>query len=339
MRDADFSELLDLAGRHRLLGAVAEVVASRELPVTDEQRALLAEHHVRWMTQALRVERLLLRIDECLSREGVETRVLKGVALAHHVYPDPAWRVFSDLDLLVASRQFDAATRVARDELNGTQPVPELRPGFDREFGKEALVRVDGVELDLHRTFVAGPFGLTVDLERLFDDSTPFHVGGRRFQALGPNAMFLHACYNAALGDYPLRLCALRDLLVVHESLTIDHDSIVAMAQDWRATAVVQRAAEITVDALELGESHSLAPLAALKVDRGEARLLRSYLTPARSYRRQLASLAVIPGVRARLRYARALVRPSREYLRSRGWDERGHVRRALDGLRGHRRD
>ncbi|MBA3621797.1 MAG: hypothetical protein H0W51_05695 [Euzebyales bacterium] len=49
---------------------------------------------------------------------------------------------------------------------------PQLRPGFDRRFGKGAPLRRDeGWELDLHRTFVMGPFGLTVDLDGLFASS------------------------------------------------------------------------------------------------------------------------------------------------------------------------
>ena len=81
----------------------------------------------------------------------------------------------------------------------------ELRPGFDREFGKDVLIRINGIELDIHRTFVTGPFGLTIPLEQLFASATPFAVGGRTLHALGGEEMFLQACYNAALGDRPVR--------------------------------------------------------------------------------------------------------------------------------------
>jgi hypothetical protein len=79
---------------------------------------------------------------------------------------------------------------------------------------------------------------------------------------------------------------------------------------------------------------HVLSPLAELDVPRREERLLQSYLTTARSYRRALAALAVIPGVRARFRYARAIAVPSAAYLESRGWTKRRHVRRGLQRLR-----
>jgi hypothetical protein len=129
-------------------------------------------------------------------------------------------------------------------------------------------------------------------------------------------------------------LCSLRDLLLVHEHFDIDDDTVAARAREWGATAVVQHAAGTTVELLALDSAHPLRRLAAEPVPRRESRMLRSYLSPARSYRRPLASLAVIKGLRARARYARALVAPSREYLLSRGWTQRGHVRRAIRRLR-----
>jgi hypothetical protein len=312
---------------------VAELVAERSFPVTDAQRQSLTEMHSGWLHHALTVERLLLRVGECFDRGGIDFRVLKGVALSRLIYPDPSWRVFGDLDLLIPSHQFDDAVRLACTELGGVQPVPELRPGFDREFGKEALIRIGRFELDIHRTFVTGPFGLAVELDRLFEAETPFEVGGKRFAALDPTALFLHVCYNLALGDHPVRLCSLRDLLLAHERLGVDLDTVVRTAHAWRATAVVQRAAQLSVDMVGLDPDHGLVELARLAVPRREAWLLRSYLTTARSYSRPLASLAVIPGVRARLRYARALLSPSAEYLNSRGWTERRHLRRARDRL------
>ena len=56
---------------------------------------------------------------------------------------------------------------------------------------------------------------------------------------------FLHACYNAALGDYPLRLCSLRDVAMAGVRLDGDFDSVADLAREWKATAVVRRAADL----------------------------------------------------------------------------------------------
>ena len=325
--DDEFDALAALAEPHRVIGALAEAVATGELAVTPRQHAVVAEHHARWMTQCLRAERLLLLVADCLGAHGIEARVLKGSALAHIVYADPAWRAFGDVDLLVPGPRIDEVAHLAEAELGGVRPYPELRPGFDREFGKDVLIRINGIELDIHRTFVTGPFGLTIPLEQLFASATPFVVGERTLHALGGEEMFLHACYNAALGDRPVRWGSQRDLLLVYERCHIDNDSVSAIAADWSATAVVQHAARLTMDTLRLGHQHALAALAALPVPAREARRLQSYLVRTRSYRRPLASLPVIKGMRARARYARALVAPSHAYLSSRGWTEGSHVR------------
>ncbi len=337
--DGEFQELLLLCESHRLLGALADAVETVRLPVTAAQRSRLGETYLVWLSHSVEVERLLGRVGECYERAGIPMRVLKGVALAHLVYADASSRVFADLDLLVPGSRFDEAVALARDELGGEQSMAELRPGFDREFGKDATLKVGRVELDLHRTFVTGAFGLTIPLDDLFAGARPLQVGGQVLLALDSMTMLIHACYNVALGDLPVRLCALRDLLLLFAEPDVDLDRVVSLAQAWRGTAVIQRAAELAVETLSLPRTHPLWALAALPVPRRERWALRSYLSPARSYSRPLASLLVIPGVRARVRYVRALVRPSAAYLASRGWTEASHRRRAVDRLRGVHRD
>jgi hypothetical protein len=325
--DDVFSDLLAVAEHERVLGAMAEAVVNGHLPLTDRQHEQFSDLHQLWSRHALDVEAMLVRFSGACVGANIDLRVLKGVALAHIAYDNPSFRLFGDLDVLVPSTRFDEAVQLACIQLGGKQSIPELRDGFDREFGKEALVRVGRIELDLHRTFVTGPFGLMVDLDELFTRSSPFTLGGQRLHALDRAPMLLHACYNAALGDFPPRLGALRDLALLGVGQNLAE--VGALADHWRANPVVQRAAVLTVEGLGLRDDHPLTELARLPVRRREQWLLQSYLTSARTYSRPLASLAVIPGISARIRYAHALVAPSREYLRSKGWTQRSHLQRA----------
>ncbi|MFT4866775.1 MAG: hypothetical protein ACI9N0_002903 [Ilumatobacter sp.] len=329
----DFHRVLKISMQDRLLGALAEAASDGAFRLLPEQSDQLTEQHAASQAHMLRLERMLLDVAEAFGGAGINFRVLKGASLAHLVYADPAWRNAADIDLLIPSHQFDAAVRIAIDQLGGEQVVPELRPGFDREFGKESLVRIGKLELDLHRTFVAGPFGLSIDLDELFRDGTEITIGGRQSFGLGAEHRFLHACYDTALGDYPVRLGSVRDLLLCRTQLQADLDQVVATARRWRGLAVVQRAAQLVVDSAGAEAGVGFAELAAIDVPRRQAWLLRSYLTPARSYSRPLASLAAISGVRARLRYMHAILVPSAAYLRSRGWTERSHLRRSLHRL------
>lgn len=330
-----FRDLLTVAENERLVGALVEAVVDGALPTDEQQLRSLAELHLLWSRHALDVEAQLVRLDAAFAAADIGLRVLKGVAYAHVGYANPSFRLFGDLDVLVPATRIDEAVRVACDELGAVQPFPELRAGFDQQFGKAVYLTVGRIELDVHRTFVAGPFGLTIDLDELFATSTPFTLGGRALHALDGAALVLHACYNVALGDLPARLGPLRDLGVLSTAVGADPAEVSDLADAWRARAVVQRAAELTVEGLGLSADHPLCELTRLPVTRAERWLLRSYLTPARSYSRALASLAVIRGVRARFRYARALAFPSSEYLRRRGWTERSHLRRARDRLLG----
>src|SRR4029078_2118569 len=93
---------------------------------------------------------------------------------------------------------------VAVDALNNVgyeRTFRELRPGFDRRFGKGAsFTGTVGHEVDLHRTFALGPYGLAVDLDDVWVSSDRFEIAGRSFETLDPDQRFLHACYHAAIG-------------------------------------------------------------------------------------------------------------------------------------------
>jgi len=327
--DDDFASLILLAQRHRLLGALAEAVATGALPVSPDQLGSVIEYHHRWLSNALLTEAMLLRVDDCFSEHRIEYRVLKGVALCRVAYNDPSWRVYSDLDIIVRSADFVRAIAALCQDLGGHRLVPELRPGFDREFGREATVHVGGREIDMHRTLVDGASGLTIDLDDLFAEPTWFEVAGRRFPALGATPAFLHACYDVALGDHPVRLSAVRDLLLLY-TRGVDGDAVVEMARRWRGEAVVERAAHLAVDTLGLPREHGLHASTDLGSPRRQRWLLRSYGGRAGPYATHLAAITVIHGVRPRLRYVRAITRPSPAYLAARGWTRHGHVRRAL---------
>ncbi|MCJ7436446.1 MAG: nucleotidyltransferase family protein, partial [Acidimicrobiia bacterium] len=238
------------------------------------------------------------------------------------------------IDLLVPSAGFERARQAILTDLDGVQPIPELRPGFDEEFGKEALLEVEGREVDLHRTFVTGPVGLTIPLDELFEERAALPLGGRSLPTLGPVASFLQACINAAVGDFPVRACSLRDVVQLSGVAEREADRVTATAERWGVGLVVKRAVDLAWPGLGLDDG-PLSDWASGYRAGLRARLsLRSYLTPARSYTRPAASLLVIPGVRPRLRYVRSILFPQGAYLASRGWGLRSHARRAMSGFR-----
>ena len=210
--EESWSSIKSSARTHRMTGPLSAAIDSGAFPATDVQAEQARAAHMAAMVWVLSLERELLIVIDLLTQADVETRILKGTAVAHLDYSNPSLRSFIDLDILLRAEDFDRAVRTLI-AAGFIRRLSEPRPGFDQRFDKgTTLVGAAGYELDLHRTFVLGPWGLLVDLNDLWDRGEEVVIGGRSLRALSRYNRLLHACYHAALGDWPLRLGSLRDV-------------------------------------------------------------------------------------------------------------------------------
>ena len=334
-----FTALLAQAEYHRLLGFLGAAVRDGALAVDPDQYAELEEKLEGWLAHALRVEAFLLSTTEKLERSGIDHRVFKGVALANTVYDDPSLRVFADVDVLVPSSDFADAARLL-DATPGThRALPELRPGFDTRFGREAMLRSEtGLELDVHRTFVDGAYGLTVELDDLFVKPRVFALGGRDLATFPPAHQLISSCYSAALGDWPARLASHRDIVQLIHVDDPDADDVLNLSRRWRGEAVVALALSQAWAALEPSFTSPVVEWARNYVPGAFDRfLLASYRGPARGLTTQAAGVLVLPGIGDKLAYLRAIAMPQRAYLEGRGLSSKDLWRRGLERLRLHR--
>lgn len=325
-----WSDLLAEAKSQRILGLLWSAVADGALAATAEQAAQLNEVHVDALCGELLRERVLLSTARLLSGSGLDHRVLKGPAVAHLDYPDPALRSFADIDLLVRSDQWDDAVgllRTARWE----REFPEPRPGFDRRFSKGVAFRHPQLpaELDLHRTLAFGPFGLSVRLEDLWDNSQPLTLGEETLQALDAVGRFLQSCFTAVLFfDDPPRLVPQRDIAQMLLSGRVDLDRAIRVARSWEAEAVLRRGIEVAWEALGLDPSdEAVQRIRSLRVPPRQLKALDVYLLPGRSYVGLcVAATRAISRPSDKVRYLSALAFPRRAFLspryasRSRRW-------------------
>ena len=334
-------ELLALAERQRVLGLLVAAIDDDGVDVGERNRAELLDLHRHWCAHDLRLERVLLQVADRLDEEGIDFVVLKGPALAHTRYRDPSLRLFADLDLLVRSGHVTAASAAIEDLLDARPALPELRHGFDDRFGKEVMLRTpathdapDGLEVDLHRTLIAGALGLTIPLDSLFADTATLVLGGRALPTLGPVATLLAACYQASISDNPPRLAAACDLAQIVADDPPPVAEVLAEARRWRATAVVTDALTRTWRTLDLPPDPFVERwLAETRPTRLERTLLRAHLAPGYVYWRHLAALLVLPGVGPRVRYALAIVAPQASYLDRRASSLPAHARRSWRSL------
>lgn len=323
--DSSWTSVLSGAHTHRLTGSLHAAVAGGALPATGVQAQQARAAHRSAMVRVLSLERELIAVVDLLAASAVETRVLKGSAVAHLDYRQPALRSFVDLDILVRPADIDRAVHVLV-AAGFVRTLAEPRPGFDRRFDKgTTLASPAGYVLDLHRTFVLGPWGVAVDLDALWDDGQEFTVGGRSVRALsGPNR-FMHACYHAALGDWPLRLASLRDVAEMLRDVDQggagqDGESLIRLAADWGVEAVMASAIADTRRLLGIATADELSSWAERYVpSRREAARLALHTHSDKTFAAQaLATLRVIPRFRDKAAYVRALVLPDQQYTTGR---------------------
>jgi hypothetical protein len=335
-----WDELLLHVRLQRLSPLLARAVSDGTFPATDPQIKEALDVDTQALARVLVLEATLVQAAGLLSDAGVAFRVLKGPTVAHLDYPDPAWRDFGDIDLLVRPDHLELA--IAMLGRHGyARRFPEPRAGFDRRFTKSvSVVNPDGLEFDLHRTLAPGPLGLRVQVDMLWDaPPARLRLGGRTLDAMGPDERLLHACYHAVLGNSPPRLVPLRDIGQLLLGDAVDSDRVRRLAAAWRGQAVVAHAISTAWSSLRLTDQVALSTWAAEYVPRGRERNeLARAISPRYTFTAQAVdAVRAIRGPRDRLAYLTALAVPDRRYLRGRHPSFTARLRHAVTELAGAR--
>jgi hypothetical protein len=180
---------------------------------------------------------VLVRIARTLAGEGLDALLVKGAALALSVYPDPAARPMSDIDLLV--RRADRERIVAAlCRAGGSVHLPPGRPWSAAFFGETVL------------TIDAGAMSLLVEVHVSLDKLVSRPIDERDLFARATDAPGLpylripapedHAllvALHASCHDFrhPIALLDL-ELLLRHG---LDLDALASRGETWRLKTVM----------------------------------------------------------------------------------------------------
>lgn len=124
-----------------------------------------------------------------LRGDGIEPIVLRGIALADTVYPDPALRHCHDIDLLVRPMDLEC---LVHSGLTGLRP-DRLESGSG---GSLIFVHESGLPVQFHTRLFRLPYYLNP--VGLWDKTSPREIAGLTALTLPPELSLLHICGHAA---------------------------------------------------------------------------------------------------------------------------------------------
>ena len=209
----------------------------------------------RQLVASVVVEALVLRTAAVLDAADVTWRLTKGAAVAHLDYPDPALRPFGDADILVHPADWTRAVKALLDE-GCRRKSPEVDADWDNRFGKGVTLNSSqGLEIDLHRRFAIGRFGVRSTMADLFSGGASITLAGRQIPTLDGSGRLLHSCHHAALGGFR-HYRAHRDVAQQILVAGVDWQATTRVATRWNVQAVVARAITDTWRVLALTEEH-----------------------------------------------------------------------------------
>jgi hypothetical protein len=319
------SAVIGAATSDRLAGFLTAAIDAGTVVADDETaQAIRAVWHESLLA-AVVVESLAVRTATLLDDAGAVWRITKGPALAHLDYPDPNLRLFGDVDVVVHPRSWEVAVG-ALTSAGWSRPAAELRGRFDQRFGKGAtLTTSEHLEVDLHRRFAIGRFGVRAEMTDVFVSADTIELGGRQMPVLDGPGRLLHACFHAALGGFS-RVRSRRDVAQLLLVSGVDWRVTRRVAARWRAESVVARAVRDTWDVLELETGHPCHDWArAWRTSAAEERALQLFASE-RPFREQaLTAIPVLPAHRVPA-YLLALAVPDGSGIRQRV----RHARRSM---------
>lgn len=291
----DARRAVQLARSDRLSGLLAQAIDAGSLETDETTRRTIVRTWHEQLRACVVLEALVVRTSQLLTESGVDHRLTKGAAVAHLDYDDPSTRPFGDVDMVVHPDHWQRAITLLT-EADYRRPAVPLPGGYDDRYGKGAtLTSPDRLELDLHRRFAIGRFGVTSHLADVFEQTELLELGGVAVPVLAAPDRLLHACHHAVLGGRP-RLRAFRDIAQLLLGTGADWESTFVRAESWRADVVVARAIVETWRRLGLVSEHpALEHARSIKVSRRDAWAIRQFAEPTSFRRQALTTIIGLP--------------------------------------------
>lgn len=221
-------------GMGGMAGARLAALAPGAMPDDTAQalRRSLRIHTAMHLTQAAEAAGLTAR----LGKAGIESIVLKGIALSHTLYaPNPQWRSASDIDILIAEQNLLEADRLLR-----SAGYVRVLPQEDLPVaGLDMLLHLanvfnyvspaSGMLIELHHRPTLNPHWLTASFDELHAESMIIETDSGPVRGLAGPLLLAYLCWHA-LGHIGYRLkwfcdigLALRHMSIQDQTIALQH--------------------------------------------------------------------------------------------------------------------
>lgn len=206
-------------------------------------RARLSRHLAEGTARHLILRRELGRTLRGLARDGVAVIPLKGLVLAETLYPDPALRPSSDLDLLVRPEAVLAVDGLLQGL--GCRRLADAHSwSFDLAYDRATLYEgPGGVHVDLHWSLLSDPRYVWNELEGLqvWDRAIKIQVAGETALGLCPEDLLLYLAVHLAVHHGLAGLLWYWDLALIldHWGGRLDWQAVLERASRWRVRSAL----------------------------------------------------------------------------------------------------
>ena len=239
--DVDWKRVVQLAHHHGLVPLVyrrlsGEMDASRLTGLEAlRQQDTANAHRTLWLTLEL------LNIHRHLQARGLEVLPYKGPVLAEMLYGNVALRQFSDLDLLIRSRDLPAI-KEALAQL-GYAPGLRLAQAAERDYLKSGYeYTFDGARgrnlLEIKWQILPRFYAIGFDVTDFFERAAVVTIEGRRLRTLCDQDLMLVLCVHAAKHAWK-QISWLCDIVQLARSHALDWKALQASAQTLGLTRIV----------------------------------------------------------------------------------------------------
>jgi hypothetical protein len=195
-RVADWGSLFECAARHGLAGVVRAEAGKAGFPLPAAVARKMDEWTIMGRLQHDWLRAALVEALGALRAGGIRVACLKGPALADRLYDDPALRPSTDIDLLIADVDFDAALKALAPA--GWRMDPDLSQRMHRRDRHDVEIpRPHAPTVELHYRAMAG-FGTVLPSEDLLSRARPHWLGGIGTLVLCPEDEVIYLALHAA---------------------------------------------------------------------------------------------------------------------------------------------